>query len=44
MKHAHHPVIICQLFEVLDDTRMSYSIYLADIYNIDKTGFIIGLP
>ncbi len=42
-KRTHDPVIVREFFAELDDTLKSYGISLSDIYNMDETGFMIGM-
>ena len=37
------PEVICSWFELVHNTITKYRIYNTDIYNFDKTGFIIGV-
>jgi hypothetical protein len=42
-KRAHDPILVREFFAELDDTLKSYGITLDDIYNMDETGFMIGM-
>jgi hypothetical protein len=37
------PTIICNWFRLVENTIANYGITLADIYNFDETGFMMGM-